>query len=372
MRPMFYGYPDDERSWQVDDQYLFGPDLLVAPVVHPGARQREVFLPGGGSWTELSSGRTFDGGQVVTVRGAARRDPRLRARRQPPGARRHDHQLSVSAPLHFRPITAVRNSGHARWTRRGWRRVGEACPVLRPAWGLSGEGVTGDDGSGSVRSGTATRPGLWASMGEDGAYVAGCNRACAQGDRKGTRDREGDTCLFWSSALPTSAVRRSLRVSSGRRSRCRSSAPGRARGSPIPPAPWPIPGSGTGRCRWRGRTCGRRPWCSGPPASTGPPRWRSCRRRRRDRSRCCRQRGSLRGSRRKAWWHRPGWARQTASPGGSKSSTPPAATRPASTPRTTTSRDPHLSSARHELVLPRLTAAVQALGTILAPTPSLA
>ncbi len=34
--------------------------------------------------------------------------------------------------------------------------------------------------------------------------------------------------------------------------------------------------------------------------------------------------------------------------------------------------DPHLSSARHDLVLPRLTAAVQALGSILAPTPSLA
>jgi alpha-D-xyloside xylohydrolase len=67
MRPMFYGYPNDERSWQVDDQYLFGPDLLVAPVLQPGARQREVFLPGGGSWTELSSGRTFDGGQVVTA-----------------------------------------------------------------------------------------------------------------------------------------------------------------------------------------------------------------------------------------------------------------------------------------------------------------
>jgi len=67
MRPMFYGYPDDDRSWQVDDQYLFGPDLLVAPVLQPGARQREVFLPAGGSWTELSSGRRFDGGQVVTV-----------------------------------------------------------------------------------------------------------------------------------------------------------------------------------------------------------------------------------------------------------------------------------------------------------------
>ena len=65
MRPMFYGYPDDERCWAVEDQYLFGPDLLVAPVVEPGAREREVHLPRGGTWTELHSGRRFDGGQTI-------------------------------------------------------------------------------------------------------------------------------------------------------------------------------------------------------------------------------------------------------------------------------------------------------------------
>jgi alpha-D-xyloside xylohydrolase len=70
MRPMFYGYPDDERSWTVDDQYLFGPDLLVAPVVEAGARDRDVYLPPGSTWTELHSGRTFEGGQVVPAQAA--------------------------------------------------------------------------------------------------------------------------------------------------------------------------------------------------------------------------------------------------------------------------------------------------------------
>lgn len=37
LRPLFYGHPDDPRSWTVDDACLFGPDLLVAPVVRPGA-----------------------------------------------------------------------------------------------------------------------------------------------------------------------------------------------------------------------------------------------------------------------------------------------------------------------------------------------
>ena len=64
---MFYGYPDDERSWTVDDQYLFGPDLLVAPVVQAGARERDVYLPGKGTWTELHSGRVFVGGRVLTA-----------------------------------------------------------------------------------------------------------------------------------------------------------------------------------------------------------------------------------------------------------------------------------------------------------------
>jgi alpha-D-xyloside xylohydrolase len=67
MRPMFYGYPDDESSWTVEDQYLFGPDLLVAPVVQPGAQERNVYLPREGTWTDLHSGRTFDGGRVVTA-----------------------------------------------------------------------------------------------------------------------------------------------------------------------------------------------------------------------------------------------------------------------------------------------------------------
>jgi alpha-D-xyloside xylohydrolase len=67
MRPMFYGYPGDERCWTVDDQYLFGDDIVVAPVVRPGASAREVFLPGGTSWTEAYSGTVHAGGRSVTA-----------------------------------------------------------------------------------------------------------------------------------------------------------------------------------------------------------------------------------------------------------------------------------------------------------------
>jgi alpha-D-xyloside xylohydrolase len=62
---MFYAYPDDEACWTVDDQYLFGNDVVVAPVVTPGAREREVFLPSGTSWVEVSTGRVHEGGQIT-------------------------------------------------------------------------------------------------------------------------------------------------------------------------------------------------------------------------------------------------------------------------------------------------------------------
>lgn len=67
MRPLFYEFPTDEACWSVDDQYLFGAELLVAPVTTPGARRREVYLPAGATWTEVHSGTAYDGGQTVTA-----------------------------------------------------------------------------------------------------------------------------------------------------------------------------------------------------------------------------------------------------------------------------------------------------------------
>ncbi|MFD0327489.1 TIM-barrel domain-containing protein [Streptacidiphilus monticola] len=56
MRPLFFGFPEDERAWDVDDQFLLGPDLLVAPVYAPGARARAVYLPAGARWLDPATG----------------------------------------------------------------------------------------------------------------------------------------------------------------------------------------------------------------------------------------------------------------------------------------------------------------------------
>ncbi|HDT6546046.1 TPA: glycoside hydrolase family 31 protein [Kluyvera ascorbata] len=66
MRPLFWHYPDEPQSWQTEDQYLFGEDLLVAPVMHAGQRQRDVWLPSGNAWVGLD-GERYQGGERIAV-----------------------------------------------------------------------------------------------------------------------------------------------------------------------------------------------------------------------------------------------------------------------------------------------------------------
>ncbi|ANY18609.1 Alpha-xylosidase [Tsuneonella dongtanensis] len=58
-RPLFLEYPDDPALFAVRDQYLYGSDLMVAPVVEEGARARQVVLPGDAPWRHVWSGRDF-------------------------------------------------------------------------------------------------------------------------------------------------------------------------------------------------------------------------------------------------------------------------------------------------------------------------
>jgi alpha-D-xyloside xylohydrolase len=67
MRPLFVDFPADRTSWEVEDQFLLGDDLLVAPVIEEGARQREVYLPAGASWRDAWTGAAREGGRWVTA-----------------------------------------------------------------------------------------------------------------------------------------------------------------------------------------------------------------------------------------------------------------------------------------------------------------
>jgi len=67
MRPLLLEFPEDPKSWTVDDAYLFGRDLLVAPVLEADARTRDVYLPKGATWRDAWTGEEYEGGQIVTV-----------------------------------------------------------------------------------------------------------------------------------------------------------------------------------------------------------------------------------------------------------------------------------------------------------------
>jgi alpha-glucosidase len=71
MRPLFLHYEADPEAWHIKDQYLLGPDLLVAPVVESAANERKLHLPPG-TWCHLWSGETFQSpgpaGMSCTVR----------------------------------------------------------------------------------------------------------------------------------------------------------------------------------------------------------------------------------------------------------------------------------------------------------------
>ncbi|WP_395656369.1 TIM-barrel domain-containing protein [Nocardioides sp.] len=66
-RPLWWAYPDDRTGWQQDQEWLLGPDLLVAPVVEEGATSRKVYLPQG-CWRLHGTGDRLTGRRTVTVK----------------------------------------------------------------------------------------------------------------------------------------------------------------------------------------------------------------------------------------------------------------------------------------------------------------
>jgi len=61
LRALFVEFPNDPGSWLVDNEYLFGADMLVAPMFEDGT-SRDVYLPGGVEWIDYQTGKVYAAG----------------------------------------------------------------------------------------------------------------------------------------------------------------------------------------------------------------------------------------------------------------------------------------------------------------------
>jgi len=78
MRPLFYNFAEDQTAWEVEDEYMFGPKLLVCPVAYEGATERMVYfpvLPSGEKWIDTATGTEYEGGQTSKVSAPIERIP---------------------------------------------------------------------------------------------------------------------------------------------------------------------------------------------------------------------------------------------------------------------------------------------------------
>ena len=68
MRPLVFDFADDETALSQSCEYMFGPELLISPVTEPGVTTWKTYLPKQkGGWTDIRTGKHYDGGQYVTT-----------------------------------------------------------------------------------------------------------------------------------------------------------------------------------------------------------------------------------------------------------------------------------------------------------------
>ena len=75
MRPLFFDFPNDQVCYKIEDEYMFGPDLLIAPVLEYKTQSRKIYFPAGSSWTDALTGKIFKGGQTIDYKVALENMP---------------------------------------------------------------------------------------------------------------------------------------------------------------------------------------------------------------------------------------------------------------------------------------------------------
>ena len=65
IRPLLFNYQNDIKTYQINDQFMVGDNIMVAPVVEQGCTRRMVYLPEGNVWFDYWTGEELNGGQYI-------------------------------------------------------------------------------------------------------------------------------------------------------------------------------------------------------------------------------------------------------------------------------------------------------------------
>lgn len=74
-RPLVMDWRSDQKTWNIGDEFMFGPSILVSPVTKEGATQRSVYLPASPAWYDFWSGTRVEGGRDVQAKAPLDRMP---------------------------------------------------------------------------------------------------------------------------------------------------------------------------------------------------------------------------------------------------------------------------------------------------------
>jgi len=68
MHPLFFDFQHDTSTYDCEDQFLFGPDPMIAPITEFKTRDRNIYLPYNSEWTDDWTGTKYIDGQVIKAR----------------------------------------------------------------------------------------------------------------------------------------------------------------------------------------------------------------------------------------------------------------------------------------------------------------
>ncbi len=68
MRPLFFDFPHDKKTWDIENQYMFGSNYLIAPIEEEQISERIVYLPSEAEWTNAWTGEKFQGGKEIITK----------------------------------------------------------------------------------------------------------------------------------------------------------------------------------------------------------------------------------------------------------------------------------------------------------------